>query len=355
MFNAKRMAIARKRRQLTKKELAAKSGLTTVTLTRLEGGDTTEPSRETVQSIADALGYPIEFFYLDDCDELTTEAVSFRSLSTLTSRQREAALAAGAIAFELHDWVSERFDLPKPQLLDLRDEQPIAAADALRSHWGIGTKPVENMVKLLESKGVRVFALAEQHKNVDAFSCWHKGIPFVFLNTFKSAERSRFDAAHEVAHLCLHVHGATSNRDVEQEADSFASALLIHRGDLLGHLPRVHSLSQLVAAKRRWGVSVSALARTAFNLKLITEWRYRDFCKQMSYLGYRTTEPEGMAREQSVLWRMIFEELWKDGMTRDTIAKALHVPADELESLVGELVVKPTLQPQRQRPTLRVI
>lgn len=355
MFSAVRLSIARQRRQLTKKELAERSGVSIPTLTRLEGGKT-EPSRETVIALAQALEYPVEFFYLSDCDVLTPDAVSFRSLSTLSARQRDAALAAGSLAFEVHDWIAERFELPKPQLLNLRDEDPVAAAEALRGHWGVGTKPIDHMMKLLESKGVRVFVLAEQHKNVDAFSCWRQGVPYVFLNTFKSAERSRFDAAHELAHLCLHVHGAASgDRKVEREADMFASAFLIHRSDLVAYLPRVTSMAQLVNAKKRWGVSVSALARTAHDAKLITDWYYESISKQISYLGYRSTEPEGRPREKSVLWRMVFEELWKDGMTRDGIARALHIPSDEIESLMGELVVQPSVRPPRARPTLRVI
>ena len=263
MFNAGRLAIARKRRQLTKKDLAAKAGITALTLTRLEGGETSGPVDVTVNALAKALGYPVDFFYLDDCEELAAEAVSFRSLSTLTARQRDAALAAGSIAFLFDDWVTERFDLPKADLIDLRDEEPAAAAEALRGHWGIGSKPISSMVKLLEAKGVRVFSLSEQHKNVDAYSCWKKDVPYIFLNTFKSAERSRFDAAHELGHLVLHIHGASGSRDVEKEADSFASNFLIHRGDLVSNMPRVNSLAQLVTAKERWGVSVAALARTS--------------------------------------------------------------------------------------------
>nr|WP_315491518.1 XRE family transcriptional regulator [uncultured Rhodoferax sp.] len=358
MFNASRLALARKRRQLTKKELAEKAKLTAVTLTRLEAGDTPEPGSETVRAIAQALNYPTEFFYLNDYDELATEAVSFRSLSSLTARQRDAALAAGSIAFELHAWVADRFDMPAAQLVDLRDEDPLAAAEALRSHWGIGTRPIEHMVKLLESKGVRVFALSEQHKHVDAFSCWRGETPFVFLNTFKSAERSRFDAAHELGHLVLHIHGAKNgNRDVEREADVFASAFLINRGDLIGHLGRVSSLSQLVEAKKRWGVSVSALARTAFDAKLISDWHYRDLCKQISHMGYRTSEPQGLPREKSVLWRMVFDQLWKDGITRHRVAADLHIPLDEIESLVGELVTQPSIapKPNDQKPVLTIV
>ncbi|MBL0422398.1 ImmA/IrrE family metallo-endopeptidase [Ramlibacter sp. AW1] len=355
MFSATRLALARQRRQLTKKELAELAGLSIPTLTRLDGGKT-EPSRETVLALARALNFPFEFFYQNECEVLRPEAVSFRSLSTLSARQRDAALAAGSFAFEVHDWIAERFELPKPHLLNLRDEDPVVAAETLRSHWGIGTQPVEHMIKLLESKGVRVFVLAEQHKNVDAFSCWHKEVPFVFLNTFKSAERSRFDAAHEVAHLCLHLHGQTAlDRNLEREADSFASAFLIQQSDLIAYVPRQPSLSQLLSIKKRWGVSVSALARRAHDAKLISDWHYESLSKQISYLGYRSKEPEGRAREKSVLWRMVFDELWKDGLTRDSIARSLHLPPDEVELLIGELLVQQPIKPVRERPALRVI
>ncbi|NRT55009.1 helix-turn-helix domain-containing protein [Sphaerotilus uruguayifluvii] len=356
MFNAGRLTLARKRRQLTKKELAEKAGLTALTLTRLEAGSTS-PSSETVRALAQALKYPSEFFYLNDSEALSTESVSFRSLSSLTARQRDAALGAGELAFDLHAWVANRFELPPVQMLDLRDEDPVAAAEALRTHWGLGAKPIEHMIKLLESKGVRVFSLAEQHKHVDAFSCWRDQVPFIFLNTFKSAERSRFDAAHELGHLVLHIHGLTSGgRDVEGEADAFASAFLVNKGDLVGHLGRVNSLAQLVIAKKRWGVSVAALARTAKNAGLISEWNYRDLCKQMSQLGYRTTEPQGLVREKSILWKMVFDELWKDGITKDRIASELHIPLDEIESLVGELIgYMPPPVPNNKRPALRIV
>lgn len=340
---------------MTKKELAQQAGITAVHLTRLESGNASEPDPETVAAIAAALDFPTAFFHGEECNELTAEAVSFRSLSTLSARQRDAALAAGAIAFEIHDWIASRFTLPQPQLLDLRHEDPAAAADAMRSHWGIGTKPIAHMIKLLEAKGVRVFALAEQHKNVDAFSCWHGEIPFIFLNTFKSAERSRFDAAHELGHLVLHVHGGIAGRDVEREADIFASAFLVHRGDLISHIGRVRSLDQLVIAKKRWGVSVAALARTAFSSGLLSDWHYRDLCRHMSMLGYRTKEPNGITREKSVLWRMVFGELWKEGITRESVAKSLCIPVSEVEALIGELIAEDHIAIPRQRPQLSIV
>lgn len=78
----------------------------------------------------------------------------------------------------------------------------------IRNHWGIGERPIGNMVHLLEAKGVRVFSLTERSRRIDAYSLWLEGIPFVFLNTMKTAEHGRTDAAHELGHLLMHRHGA---------------------------------------------------------------------------------------------------------------------------------------------------
>lgn len=338
MFNCSKLSLARKRRQLTKKDLAERSGITAVTLTRLETGKTTDPSMETLDALARVLGYPIDFFLGEDYEELTTDAVSFRSLSTMSAAQRDAALAAGQIAFSLTEWLNRNFGLPAPDLPDLRDEDPISAAGAVRDYWGIGSKPIPKIISLLEAKGVRVFTLAERNKNVDAFSCWKNGIPYIFLNTFKSVERTRFDASHELGHLLLHRHTPAGNLNGEKEADMFAAAFLIPQDDLVSHMPRVHSLKQIVEKKERWGVSVAALARTAFSNGLVSDWHYRELCKQMSTLGYRTAEPNGREPERSTIWPKVLELLWKDGITKSHIAKELHLPIDEIEALIGPLI-----------------
>ncbi|WP_261371520.1 ImmA/IrrE family metallo-endopeptidase [Yersinia frederiksenii] len=68
------------------------------------------------------------------------------------------------------------------------------------------------MVHLIEPKGVKVFSLAENCVEVDAFSFWTNGKLFVLLNTMKTPERSRFDAAHELRHLVLHQRSSNTHR-----------------------------------------------------------------------------------------------------------------------------------------------
>lgn len=358
MFNPNRLSVARKRRQFTKKSLAEAAGITSLTLTRLERGETAYPEAETVASIAKVLNYPVDFFFGEDLDSVDEQTVSFRSLSTLTAKQREASIAASDLALIFNDWVCQHFELPIADLPAMRGEDPITAAASIRSHWGIGSKPISAIVKLFESKGVRIFSLEEQNKNVNAFSFWKNGVPFIFLNTFKSPEASRFDAAHELGHLILHVEGTNKNKDHEREADKFASAFLMPPGDVVSFVPKSPSIRKLIELKKRWGVSVAALSRASFDIGLSSEWHYRDLCRELSMAGYRTSEPESIAREYSSLWKMIFEHLWKDGITKDHVANFLKLPQDEIFSLlkgVDGSCAENRMQTPIGRPTLKVV
>ncbi len=357
MFNPQRLSLARKRRRLSSKGFAELIGMSPVTVTRLERANN-EPEPETVDLIAKKLGFPREFFFGDDIDDLDKDAASFRSLTSMTARERDAALASGSLAYLLSDYISTKFNLPEPQLLDLSHERdPAAAARTLRQVWALGEQPISSMIKLLEAKGVRVFSLAENTKNVDAFSCWRNNIPYVFMNTFKSAERSRLDAAHELAHLVLHKHGGPrQGRDAEMEANNFASSFLMPKADVRSRLPFVGRLDELLVAKKRWGVSTAALAYRLHKLGILSDWQYRTFCIQINQRGFRTEEPNSLPREESVIWKKVFTELWSERISKSQVAADLHLPADELENLVFGLTggIGPPERAQG-RPNLKAV
>lgn len=355
------MALARRRRKLTSKALADLIGMSPVTVTRLERANN-EPEPETVDAIAKALRFPREFFFGDDLDAPCKETASFRGLTAMTAGEREAALAAGALAYMLADWVAARFNLPKPDLIDASQERDAAkVARWLRQHWALGEQPISSMVKLLEAKGVRVFSLAENTRNVDAFSCWRNGAPYVFLNTWKTAEHSRFDAAHELGHLVLHKHGGPQQgRSAELEAQLFAASFLMPEADVRAKIPRALSLDQIVLAKRRWGVSASALAYRLHKLGIMSGWLYRSMVVEIGRRGYRTAEPNGMAREESLVWKKVLGELWHDRITKAHIAAELRLPADEVENLVFGLNERQGIKPNEagerpKKPSLRLV
>ena len=336
MFNCRRLVLARKRRKLTAKRLAECARVSAVTITRLEKGQN-QPDDSTVRRLSAALNYPVEFFFRDDPEPISIGVVSFRSLTKMTARDRDAAISAGVLGVELNNWVEERFSLPAAKLLDLSYETDAeTAARSLRQHWALGEKPIGSIVRLLEAHGVRVFSLAEDTANVDAFSFWKNDRPFVFLNYFKTAERSIYDAAHELGHLVLHRHaGPIPSRPAEREADAFASAFLMPRNDVRSRVPKQISVDLLLKLKLRWRVSAMALAYRLHTLELLTDWRYKSICIELGKRGFRSGEPGGIEREESAIWRKILTQLWIEKLSKSKIAETMNIPLDELEGIIG--------------------
>ena len=335
-FNPSRLKLARARRMLTMKALAEAVGMTSKMISNYEHGRNDVPE-ETLERISRRLGYPKDFFYGESLDELDPEWVSFRSMKGMKAAQRDAALSAGSIAILFSEWLESEFHLPDTNLEDLRTIEPEVAARTLREKWGIGEKSISNMIHLLESKGIRVFSLAESYKEVDAYSFWKDEKAYVFLNTYKSAERSRFDAAHELGHLVLHKHGGPVGREAEQDADRFASAFLMPAASVLSNAPSFASINNLIKLKRVWLVSLSSLVRRLKDLNVITEWQYRTLNIEMSKLGMLKNEPEGIKQESSLILGKVFRVLRDNGVTRLDIARKLVVPVEELDALVFRL------------------
>jgi Zn-dependent peptidase ImmA (M78 family) len=323
---------------VTKLALARASGVSVRGITAYERGETT-PSEVAKTALSDALRFPESFFEKPAIALPSEFDASFRALSSMTASQRHVALAAGALAFELSDWIESRFVLPAQALPDLGDHEPEEAAEVLRLHWDLGAAPVRNMVHVLEANGVRVFSLAEECRALDAFSLWRAATPFVFLNTIKSAERSRYDAAHELGHLVLHRNGKANERDAERDANAFASAFLMPRASVLASIHNAASIETLIRLKHNWGVSVGALARRLRDLGLVSDWIYHTLCVAISQRGYRTTEPDPMVRESSQVLDKVFLALRRRGVGRAAIAKELDLYPEDLDAIVFGLMM----------------
>ena len=336
MFNKSRLTVARQRAGLTMKELAQKVGIEPRSVTGYEAGEYL-PSDEVAQKLARILGFPMAFFLLDDMDIPRVEGVSFRSMSKMTARQRDGAIAAGAVAFLLSDWLDAEFDLPSPSVPDMREDTPQSAAAGLRSLWGLGNRPIKNVVHLLELNGVRVFSLGEDGKEVDAFSVWRGQRPCVFLNSQKSAERSRFDAAHELGHLVLHKHAAPNGLEAEKQANEFAAAFLMPEAPLRA-IGRVSGLPKVVELKRTWAVSVAAMTYRLHEAGLISKWTYQQLFMEISRRGWRTEEPVPVRREQSQVWKKVLDDLRLQGSGVAHLSKLLAVPESEIVKLLFGLV-----------------
>lgn len=337
-FNSNRLKYARIKRGYTLKKLSERLSISTKILSLYENGHSAPSKQHMIKSISEILNFPIDFFYMDDIASLEETIVSFRSLARMSASTKNAALCSGQLALELVQWISEKITLPKIEVPDLNKESPEAAAVEIRTQWALGEKPIKNLIHLFEAKGIYVFSLNQPTLDMDAYSFWIDNKAYIFLNTLKTAERSRFDAAHELGHLVLHKHGSPTGKIAEIEANRFASAFLMPEGDVRQRTHQFVSLEDIILLKSCWLVAASALIRRLKDLQIITEWQYRSFNIELSKQGYRTKEPKPLkCRETSKLIPMIFKILREDGLSKTDIAKDLGVYKKEIDELFFHL------------------
>lgn len=315
-FVPSRLTVARQWRSLTMKGLAERLMVTPGAVTHFESG-IASPSEDTVALIAKELKFPGRFFFEEKVEPIDPDAVSFRARSSMTARVRDRAQCALWFGAEkISPWLSMRFNLPETDVPDMARTDPQAAADDIRRHWQLGRGPINNVVHLLEAKGVDVYWLNEASPCVDGLSFWRDGRPFVALNSAKGAgDRSRLDAAHELGHLLLHRWDTpVGTPEQERAAYKFAAAFLMP-GDAFGaEAPRFIDFGRYLRLKSRWGVSIAAAIVRSRDLGILTDWQYQSGFKEISRNGWRKTEPGGLSRETSALHPMVMSRLRRQGI-----------------------------------------
>lgn len=339
--------MARAIRQMTATDLAAAAGTTAPWVSQAENTKKT-PSPELIREFARVLNFPVEFFYRPVKSQPPSDAFHFRATSRLAKKDEATARSLSALAIELSDWIEATYRSPEPaipelqDLIDSDDElAPEQAADALRGAWGLGVAPIKNLLQLLESKGAKIYSAGGPLQAIDAFSFRHGAAPVIFLNVHKSAERLRFDLAHELGHLVMHggsLH-VEPGKEKEQAANDFASSFLMPGSDVLGSIRGNLMLEDLLVLKRRWRVSAMALNLRAHRLGVISEWTYSTLAKQLSMAGFRRGEPgSDLLGESSSLLTQVMSDMRSRGEGFSEIGRVLNVRAQDIQDLMLGIV-----------------
>lgn len=339
-FVPSRLEFARKRKGIPRTKLAGLLSLSQKTLQRWEVGSNS-PSMGQVTQLSEQLGVLPDFFFSPEIEVVPDNAVSFRALTKMTAAERDGATASGRLGVEFLRWVETIFDLPANDVPTLTGWKPELAAEAVRERWNLGTGVVRQLLSVCELHGIRVMSLAPDYHNVDAFSFYDKGTPFIFLNTTKTAERLRFDLAHELGHLTMHgEHETCQGREAETQANDFASAFLMPRDSVLSAGLFGSNVDQVIRAKDKWQVAAMALAHRLNSLGLVTEWGYRSLCVELSKRGFRRSEPGSQLRhESSQILGKVMAALRSDGFTTRRIAAEIGLPASEFTAYLFGLAV----------------
>ena len=172
----------------------------------------------------------------------TLKRVRFRSLKRL--KRREQVLIE--VGQKLRDFVeleaqlkatqNKDFDALRAVASKVRHQGMPAVATAMRSYFGLSeNEPVHDICGLLEHQGIKVLSV---NIATDAFLglsvSEEDGGPAVVVNTWARlpVEHWIFSAAHELAHLLLHLQAykvdeELEDKDQECDADAFASHFLM--------------------------------------------------------------------------------------------------------------------------------
>ena len=284
-FDGDRLRQARQLSMMTKQGLAQRLGVTAAAVSQYESG-TIAPRPDLIPLLAKALTVRPEFFTAGRPQaRLEVGSAFFRSLRSTTARQRSRSTAYTEQLWELMSAIEEHVQLPEVALPGfgggevrpgVLPQDPVAAAQAMRRLWGLGTDRIPHLVALIEAKGIVttiVPNVEDEVARIGAFSTSALTRPIIVLSLSRGDDvlPYRFSAAHELGHLVLHGEGATGDPLLEREADRFAAEFLTPRLAVGPQLPSRMDFRVLERLSRQWGVSLESLIVRSQEVGAISE------------------------------------------------------------------------------------
>lgn len=374
-FNGCRLEMARVYRGIGAKELAENIGVNRQTISMYENNKLTNPEIATLQKISSELHFPVKFF-LENCPiDIKDSPTYFRSLLTTGKRYHKEQEAKLQLIKIIYEYLSEYLTFQPTNLPVIDKDADIEdIASALRDCWGLGRKPIDNLVYKAESNGLIVIDFDSSSGDVDAFS--HK----VYTNNRETfligysrnkctTARIHFDIAHELGHILLHDWDQSIEniekedfKELEQEAHSFASAFLLPKDEFIADIGKyAGNLAYYVEMKKRWKVSISAMIRRSFNLGLISSDEYQRLMRNMQKQGIKKIEPlddKLVTAKPSLLREAVNILLNQNVVTPNEFLDELSsdygltIYPDELENLLG--LKKGTFDTQEPPPKVNL-
>ena len=325
-----------------------------------------QPTEQLLIDLADALGVETNFFTSNN-SQLNEDQFHFRKLTTTKNTLKQAVIARGELTHNLIKYLENELKLPEikfPTISNIQTLQDIErAAERCRTEWQLGFGPISNMTRLAENLGSIVTTFQGLTKEIDALSV-AVNRPFIVRNSAKeSVCRQRFDIAHELGHLVMHEGIITGDRHTENQANRFASALLLPHSMMLKFFPRPSSRLDWIGMsefKLTWKVSKAAILYRARQLDLINDAQYKSGFITLRKNGETHGEREDhlIAKESPEMLLRSFRVLAeRKGIYPQDVAKSLNIKPHTLSELTG-LPLHTIVSPPSQRqpyPSLRLV
>lgn len=351
-FRPDLLGLRRRMLSLSQTDLSVAAGISQGTLSKLEKG-LKEVSDTQIEALSRALKCPSSFFFQSEREygaPISMHDGMFRKGASVGQKTIDKIIAELNVRIAHSRTLLESVDF-EPQLpLPFYDVEEYegnfeAIAQNIRRAWLMPRGPVRNLTDYMERAGILIIKCDMTGAKIDGVSYQISGLPpLVFLNSNLPADRERFTLAHELGHLVLH---RFPTAEMEDEANSFASALLMPATEIASELTNI-SLDRAAALKPYWKVSIGALLYKAKTLKIIDAGQSQYLWRTLSARGWRLREPPSLdfPNEQPTLLNALLQNMQEDlGYSEKEMATALHLYADEINQLYGI----------KKRPLLRAV
>jgi Zn-dependent peptidase ImmA (M78 family)/DNA-binding XRE family transcriptional regulator len=339
-FNASMVTLARESAGLTQGLLAQNAGVSQALISKIEHGLET-PSGELIERFALACDVPTDFFHRSDpvLGESITDLFHKKRKTLPAKPLRRANALANMVRLEaLRLLGSLDFDFDPMPVFSSDRVGPSEAAQMLRAFWRIPAGPLPDLVSLIEAAATPVFSMDLGHEKLFALSM--PGVDgskhVIVLNSALPPSAQRFALAHEIGHLVMHNKKSAPGMEMEEEAQQFASALLMPEHDVRPELERLR-FKDLGGLKNRWRVSLAALIRRAHTLGTISDRQYRTFNIQLSGLpGGRKKEPGEWEPENPRFMKYVLDHYRTEkGYTLEEIRKVMVITEGSFDERYG--------------------
>jgi len=253
------------------------------------------PNAKTLWGISKILEASMDYFVEERNVEIVLQGFRKKASATQTKVDQVKAFVLDELEkrIELDSVLGEAESKNYPVQTKLEDSaEAEVVARKIRKAWELGDQPIASVSSLLESKGWYVLEVPDDpefdgvagyvESNHRPFAVSRRGIP---------VDRTRLNLLHEAGHAFI---SCADEKENEKAAFRFATALLFPKDRVFDEIGRKRdsiAIDELLFAKKKYGLSMQAIAFRLKDLEVISESYFTLFFRYFSQMGFRKEEP----------------------------------------------------------------
>lgn len=337
----KNLKYYRLKKNMSMKDLAEACGVTSMAISNYESGKR-KPDMDIINKLADALGIYVADFLASRNNDISFEHCEFRKNSTLSKTQQEY------VRESVEEYFSRFFDaveclggnpLPNPPQCHTLSRTGDSDEDAKQLRRCLGLQeegPVDELIGILENKGILVFELDIDNDRFSGMNGFVNEYPYIVINKNMSPERKRTTILHELAHLMFKWDICEDN---EKEATAIAGATLISKNDLIRELG-IHKSAltkDMILVCQEYGISMYLLVKRASLVGIISDSLAKEFYIKANKANWRKAEPQRVRNiEKPMLFnQLVYRAVNEEGISLQRGAELLRIPVSEMNEYCG--------------------